>query len=85
MRATGHEPGLDFTVTSGSTYRLLADLSASGRAWATVTTGLSGHVASPHYRDQAPLWRENRYHPLWMDEPDVLAHLEGETTLCSPG
>jgi penicillin amidase len=85
VRAAGHDVGLDFTVNSGSTYRLLADLGGSGRAWATVTTGLSGHLASPHYRDQTRLWLENRYHPLWMDEADVLAHLEGETTLQPPG
>jgi penicillin amidase len=81
VRAAGHDVGLGFTVNSGSTYRLLADLSASGRAWGIVTTGLSGHPASPHYRDQTRLWLQNRYHPLWMDEADVLAHLEGETRL----
>lgn len=80
VRAAGHEVGLNFAVTSGSTYRLLADLSGS-RAWATVTTGLSGHLASPHYRDQTVLWRENRYHPLWLDDADILANLEGETRL----
>jgi penicillin amidase len=84
VRAAGHEAGLDFTVTSGSTYRLLADLSGA-RAWATVTTGQSGHLASPHYRDQAVLWRDNRYHPLSMDDRDILANLEGELWLTADG
>jgi penicillin amidase len=84
VRAAGHEPGLDFRVVSGSTYRLLVDLAQPSVAWSTVTTGLSGHLASPHYRDQIALWLADRYHPLWMDEADILAHHEGTTTLTPP-
>jgi penicillin amidase len=80
VRAAGFEPGLGFTVTSGSTYRLLCDLSGSS-AWATVTTGLSGHLASRHYRDQVGLWLGDTYHPLWLEEAAIVANLVGETTL----
>jgi len=35
-------------------------------------------------RYQTSLWLENRYHPFWMNESDVLANLESETTI-GPG
>jgi penicillin amidase/acyl-homoserine-lactone acylase len=33
---------------------------------------------SPHYADQAPLFVSRQLKPVWLDEADVRAHLEGE-------
>ena len=86
VRAAGYEGSGErpFAVVGGSTYRLLADLSAPDLAWSTTTAGQSAHPASPHYRDQTALWLSDPRHPLWMGEADVLANLEGVTRLIPP-
>jgi len=42
-------------VVSGAAWRTVVDL-ASGRGWDVLLPGNSGHVLSPHYRDQAERW-----------------------------
>ncbi|HEY8885653.1 MAG TPA: penicillin acylase family protein, partial [Chloroflexota bacterium] len=84
VRAAGYALKVPFDATSGSTYRLVADLSQPDAFRTVQTLGQSGHLGSPHYRDQTRLWLENRYHPFWMNESDVLANLESETTI-GPG
>ena len=69
---------------SGSIYRMVVDFSQPGLARATTSLGQSGHPSSRHYRDQTPLWLADTYKPLWMDEADVLANLEGTTILKPP-
>jgi penicillin amidase len=81
VRAAGHDYRPPFAAVSGSTYRFMADLSQPDRMISVQTIGQSAHLGSPHYRDQAALWLANEYHPLWMDEADVLAHLESETII----
>jgi penicillin amidase len=44
--------------------RLLYDLGAPERSRFIVTPGQSGHVLSPHYRDQAQPWSEGGYLPM---------------------
>ena len=85
VRAAGPSFEQPFQAASGSTYRFLADLSQSGYAEATSTTGQSAHPDSPHYRDQVQLWLEDRRLPLQMDEAAVRADLEAETRLVPAG
>jgi penicillin amidase len=75
--------GLDppFQVVSGSTYRMVVDLAEPARARATTTGGQSGHPGGRHYGDQARLWVEDRYHPLWMDPADFEEGMEGDLIL----
>ena len=81
VRAAGTSFQQPFQAISGSTYRLLVDLSQSGRAEATSTTGQSAHPDSPNCRDQVQHWLQDRRLPLWMDEADVRANLAAETRL----
>lgn len=83
VRAAGYELSANgpFHCTSGSIYRIVVDFSQPGTARATTSVGQSGHPSSPHYRDQTPVWLADGYKPLWMEEADVLANLEGTTTL----
>lgn len=81
VRAAGHGLTAPFTVTSGSTYRFMADLSRPDHLQSVQTLGQSAHLGSPHYRDQTALWLANDYHPFWMSEADVLAHLESEVVI----
>ena len=81
VRATGNGSRVPFTVTSGSTYRFLADLSRPDAMFSVQTLGQSANPASPHFQDQIPLWLEDRYHPLWMNEADVAANTESEVRI----
>ena len=85
VRAAGTSFEQPFQAISGSTYRFLADLSQTGYAEATSTTGQSAHPASPHYRDQVQLWLQDRRLPLWMDDAAVRSNLEAETRLVPAG
>ena len=78
VRAAGFSTSTPFTMTSGSTYRMVVDLATLERAWSTTTGGCSGHPGSPHYADQTRLWLEDSYHPLNMDveETDIEGSLE---------
>ena len=81
VRAAGYAEHGPFHVLSGSIYRMVVDFSQPGLAHATTSLGQSGHPSSRHYRDQTALWLADSYKPLWMDEADVVANLEGTTTL----
>lgn len=81
VRAAGHGWKVPFAVTSGSTYRFVADLSRPDTLRSVQTLGQSAQPGSPHYRDQTPLWLANDYHPLWMSPDDVQAHLESEVVI----
>ncbi len=81
VRAAGHGYAVPFAVVSGSTYRFVADLSAPDRLASVQTLGQSAHPGSPHYRDQTRLWLADSYHPFWMNEAEVTAHLESETVI----
>jgi penicillin G amidase len=68
VRAAGYGMSRPYHVTGGATYRLVADLSPGGGLWSVSTTGQSGHPASVHYANQAPLWLADEYHPFPMDD-----------------
>ncbi|MEK0082198.1 penicillin acylase family protein [Benzoatithermus flavus] len=60
-------PELPFGAVAAASYRAtydLADPDGGGR-W-VAATGQSGHPLSPHYRDQAELWRQGRYLAMTM-------------------
>ncbi|MCX7939176.1 MAG: penicillin acylase family protein, partial [Thermoflexales bacterium] len=63
-----------FAVTSGPSWRLIADLADLRRSLAIHTTGQSGHAFHPHYDDMIPLWLEGHYNLLLWQREDVLQH-----------
>jgi penicillin amidase len=81
VRAASYGFTPPFDVTGGSTYRFVADLSQPDQLRSVQTIGQSGQLASPHYRDQFQLWVADDYHPFWMSETDVVAHMESETVI----
>jgi penicillin amidase len=66
-----------FDLTWGSSYRLLVDLNDPAHARAMNSTGESGRPFTRHYDDMIRPWSEVRYHTLWTEESDILAHREG--------
>jgi len=49
------------------------------------TAGVSGRPLTKHYDDMISSWSEVRYHTLWTEESDILAHREGELDLKPSG
>jgi penicillin amidase len=52
-----------FRMTDGPSYRQIVDLSREGGDLLVHTTGQSGNVFDPRYRDFLPLWRDGAYLP----------------------
>ena len=66
-----------FTYSEGPTQRFVIDMDPSGPTPRNVLPG--GEVwdnASPHFADEAELWRRNENHPLWVAHDDVAANAE---------
>jgi penicillin G amidase len=49
-----------FARTLGAGFRGLYDLADPEKSRFTITTGQSGHIFSPHYRDFVPLWNDGK-------------------------
>lgn len=74
-------PSESFTVSSGPSWRLIADLSDLRRSLAIHTTGQSGHAFHPHYDDMIPLWLNGDYHPLIWQRADAQQQADGVLVL----
>ena len=61
-RGGGFEAPADqpFARTQGGGFRGLYDLADPDKSRFMITTGQSGHIFSPHYRDLAPLWIDGK-------------------------
>ena len=76
---SGHDRRIDFNFTKvapfkgvwGPVYRMLADLGDPARSRWQLTTGQSGHPASPHYDDMIEGWRTGRTNPVYVDEHEL--------------
>jgi len=59
----GYRRDGSYRMTDGPSYRQVVDLSDMSRTLLVHTTGQSGNVFDPAYRDLLPLWREGVYLP----------------------
>ena len=50
-----------FKVTSGPSTRRLIDFKTPGFSWGILPLGNSGHLLSPHYKDQQKMYLNNEY------------------------
>lgn len=67
-----------FDVISGTSYRLLVDLSDPSKdanALASNTAGQSGNPRVKQYRDQAVPWSHVRHHPMGTDAAEVAVRI----------
>lgn len=60
-----------FRAKYGPVYRMVVDLADIEHAWWIVDTGSSGWPRSPHYADQAVLWKQVRYAPMVSNWAEV--------------
>ncbi len=72
-RGGGFEEPKDkpFARTHGAGYRAIYDLSDPANSRFMITTGQSGHIFSPHYRDLVPLWNDVRSITITGSEADL--------------
>lgn len=76
--------GAAFRYSQGPTQRFVIDLDPAGPLPRNVLPG--GEIwdgASPHFADEAEMWRRNENHPLWFAHDDVAANAE-ERDLYAP-
>lgn len=68
-----------FAAALGASTRQLVDFCDLNNSLSVITSGQSGHPLNDHYRDQAHLWLEGKYHRSVMDrvetEQTAMAHL----------
>ena len=60
---------------------MIVDLSNIGDSFRVLPTGESGHLGSPHYKDQINLYLNGRYHPDWTDRREVEKNSEATLVL----
>lgn len=60
-----------FARTHGAGFRGLYDLADPQKSRFMITTGESGHIFSPHYRDLVPLWNNVKSITLTGSEEDL--------------
>ena len=70
-----------FNVNAAPSFRMVVDLADVAHAFSMHTTGQSGRPFTPHYDDMIQPWADVEYHPMWMDEEDILANAEGTLIL----
>src|SRR5262249_49828094 len=81
----GASSPFDFTYGAGPTQRFVVDLDPAGpRAVNALPGGEIWDPMSPHFRDEAELWRRNQTHPVPYLLPDVIAAKESRTLVSPP-
>ena len=75
--ASGTPPTASFAHKNGSQQRLVVEMTPTGpRAWNAIPGGEILDAHSPHFRDEAELWRHNEAPPMYFTESDVVGHFE---------
>ena len=70
-----------YEATAGASQRMIVDLSNVDASLRVLPTGESGHLGSPHHRDQVALYLKGRYRPGWTDRREVEKHSEAVLVL----
>lgn len=70
-----------FKQFHGASFRAIYDLSDPDRSLYMHSTGQSGNVVSPFYRDFAKRWRDVAYIPMSMNREDILRDALGTLVL----
>jgi penicillin amidase len=55
----------------GASLRYIIDFADRKNSRRVIPAGISGNFMSPHYDDQAELWREGRYRPFVLDRQSI--------------
>ena len=78
---SGLDGRLGFDAVVVPSWRQVVDLSNVDAGRAVLSTGQSGHPASPHWNDQSPLWAAGELRPCPFSRPAVEAAAEHRLVL----
>jgi penicillin amidase len=71
-----------YRTKHGVSERMIVDLSnIGGGSFHVLPTGESGHLKSPHYKDQIELYLSGRYHAGWTDRREIERNSEATLIL----
>ncbi len=70
-----------YRADHGVSMRIIVDLSNMEGSCRVLPTGESGHLGSPHYKDQTELYLSGRYHPEWTDRREAEKNSEAKLIL----
>ena len=62
-----------YAVKAGPSTRRIIDFSDIENCWSILPTGQSGNMMSPHYDDQAGLYREGKFRKMMMNKSEIMA------------
>jgi penicillin amidase len=72
-----------YCAVYGVSQRMIVDFSNMDSSLHVLPTGESGHLKSPHYKDQIDLYLRGKYHPAWTNPQDMEKHSK-ETLVLRP-
>jgi penicillin G amidase len=76
---------LDFSFAHGPSQRFVVDMAPEGpQAHNALPGGAVWDQQSPHFRDEAELWRKNQSHPIPFSIAEVIAAKESRTVASAP-
>ncbi len=61
-----------WNIKSGASLRYITDFANRKNSFRVIPAGISGNFMSPHFDDQAELWRKIKYRPFVLDENSVM-------------
>ncbi len=70
-----------YHANHGVSMRLIVDFADMDGSLHVLPTGESGHLKSPNYRDQIPLYLSGQYHPAWPNRTDAEKNSRGTLIL----
>jgi penicillin amidase len=70
-----------YQTNHGVSQRMIVDLSNLDNSLHVLPTGQSGHLKSPHHKDQIDLYLGGKYHPAWTDRRELEKHAEATLIL----
>ncbi len=73
--------GSDFNVRAGPSTRRVIDFASPEKSYGINPIGISGHILSPFYKDQVPLFLKGKYRAQLMNESDIQAAKTHELVL----
>ena len=62
-----------WNIKSGASLRYITDFANRKNSLRVIPAGISGNFMSPHYDDQAELWRKIKYRPFVLDKNGVMS------------
>ena len=62
-----------WNIKSGASLRYITDFANRKNSLRVIPAGISGNFMSPHYDDQAELWRKIKYRPFVLDKKGVMS------------